>query len=716
MNLISSHFHNSTHFQCTIARGSREIYGRLLIQSSPLIRDRQRFIKKSDRHFRRSDESAYSIVPSNMSSRLSVSTHQTRDRPSTIVERDMVYHHLSFEDDLFTSRVYKRNYRFPLLLKAKERGSSGTPSSTNVAKAVSGLDARIPSNSEELGPSLILGNHDHPGSDSSSKGRLLPHGMLILDTDQKKLAARYETYQLPKINVTCPLDEFKSKSTTRPYPGRWPKAHEGYLTVPFPDAIKWQNIEGHESDRLVKSRSYLPLAHRHLATVNDNFTRSRILNHRSKILVIACKKGDHVRVKELSDLGCNIHTQGTFPADFGFRAIHGAAMGGHHGIMQFLIQKGASMEDRTTLSGSTPLHLATQLGSIRVIELLLKSGALVATPNDLGEQPIHLAAKSGQVDVLRVLVNNGARLDCADDRGYQPLHHAVESSLTPEVIKILVLMGAEIDARPTGPFGDQPLDIACRRDNVAAVHVLLALGAGDGDQYESALYSAIKHGSLSSIKGLLGYGKILDGLDPKWIVAMKLLLSRLNLKLRSGTASANVTSLLAECSIQFASRDNVFDSRSKHTSLAECLFHAFPEDPNATNEWGYTALGEAIGERKRELSLCLLDTGARLLWKTDEYVMELQMMADRWLDKNFCHVSMRTLHEQISITQHNHRVLHNTVDDIRALGLRCFGRHVQARNGNVKRDRLLLSCPFLQSCDPREFKNGFNESGRLCEY
>ncbi len=63
----------------------------------------------------KSDESALSIVPSNMSSRLSMSTDQTGRRDSISSNTSMVYRRLSFEDDLFTATVYKRNYRSPRL-------------------------------------------------------------------------------------------------------------------------------------------------------------------------------------------------------------------------------------------------------------------------------------------------------------------------------------------------------------------------------------------------------------------------------------------------------------------------------------------------------------------------------------------------------------------------------------------------------------------------
>ena len=59
----------------------------------------------------KSDESAFSIVPSRLSSRFSGSTSHTSRPGSTVSDTNLEYHPLSFDDDLFTARVYKRNYR-----------------------------------------------------------------------------------------------------------------------------------------------------------------------------------------------------------------------------------------------------------------------------------------------------------------------------------------------------------------------------------------------------------------------------------------------------------------------------------------------------------------------------------------------------------------------------------------------------------------------------
>ena len=67
-------------------------------------------LRNARKQFQKSDESAYSIVPSRMSSRLSTSTRQ-----SLSSDDNMSYRRLSCENDLFTAKVYKRSYRTPLI-------------------------------------------------------------------------------------------------------------------------------------------------------------------------------------------------------------------------------------------------------------------------------------------------------------------------------------------------------------------------------------------------------------------------------------------------------------------------------------------------------------------------------------------------------------------------------------------------------------------------
>lgn len=89
--------------------------------ASPTIHETNEMIRTARKQFQKSDESAFSIVPSRMSSRRSTSTKQTWDGENLNNDGNMSYRQLSFENDLFTAKVYKRSYRTPLIQRLFRR-------------------------------------------------------------------------------------------------------------------------------------------------------------------------------------------------------------------------------------------------------------------------------------------------------------------------------------------------------------------------------------------------------------------------------------------------------------------------------------------------------------------------------------------------------------------------------------------------------------------
>ena len=82
----------------------------LQVLKLPTLEDQNKLLQESGHIFQDSDESAYSIVPSRRSS--SIQSCNARD---SVEITDLVYQRLSFEEDLFAGRVYKRRYGDPLI-------------------------------------------------------------------------------------------------------------------------------------------------------------------------------------------------------------------------------------------------------------------------------------------------------------------------------------------------------------------------------------------------------------------------------------------------------------------------------------------------------------------------------------------------------------------------------------------------------------------------
>ena len=111
--------------------------------TSPTIQETNEMLRNAQKQFQKSDESAYSIVPSRMSSRLSTSTRQ-----SLSSDENMSYRRLSCENDLFTARVYKRSYRTPLIRRLFRRKVESDSDTATITGPEGALRSRSPDTEE----------------------------------------------------------------------------------------------------------------------------------------------------------------------------------------------------------------------------------------------------------------------------------------------------------------------------------------------------------------------------------------------------------------------------------------------------------------------------------------------------------------------------------------------------------------------------------------
>jgi ankyrin repeat protein len=109
-------------------------------------------------------------------------------------------------------------------------------------------------------------------------------------------------------------------------------------------------------------------------------------------LILASQAGSNDIVKELLAAGSNIHHR-----SHAGTAIVIAAQEGHKDVLETLIKACASVNDVSTDSNDTPLHLV--LKHIRernhlktLVQLLVKAKANINPKNDEGETPLSLAS------------------------------------------------------------------------------------------------------------------------------------------------------------------------------------------------------------------------------------------------------------------------------------------------------------------------------------
>ncbi len=130
---------------------------------------------------------------------------------------------------------------------------------------------------------------------------------------------------------------------------------------------------------------------------------SELTNKRYQELFLEAAEGGCVEmVAFLLTNGARINE----PDEFGKTALYYAVARGHLEATVFLLSEGALIEDRSLL------HAAAMGGNIRIVDLLLRSGAEInSLHRDDGRTPLEYAARNGQVEAVQFLIGSGAHLE-----------------------------------------------------------------------------------------------------------------------------------------------------------------------------------------------------------------------------------------------------------------------------------------------------------------
>ncbi|XP_055299666.1 transient receptor potential cation channel subfamily A member 1 isoform X2 [Sitodiplosis mosellana] len=126
-------------------------------------------------------------------------------------------------------------------------------------------------------------------------------------------------------------------------------------------------------------------------------------------------------------------------------ALHFAARYGRYNTVRQLLdsEKGTFIINESDGEGLTPLHIASQQGHTRVVQLFLNRGALLHRDHN-GRTPLHLAAASGYTQTIELLHSvHSHLLDQIDKDGNTPLHLATIEN-KPNAISLLLSMNCKM--------------------------------------------------------------------------------------------------------------------------------------------------------------------------------------------------------------------------------------------------------------------------------
>jgi ankyrin repeat protein len=134
----------------------------------------------------------------------------------------------------------------------------------------------------------------------------------------------------------------------------------------------------------------------------------------------------------------------------------------HPRIASLLISHGANLN--ATNANGGPLHAATQMEDLEVINLLIKAGANInLRSSHFHATPLHSTRWNKSSTAANLLLSNGANVNLVDSMGKNPLH----SCENYEVIKLLIHHGANVEKKDNK--GYTPLHwFATRRQSVEA--------------------------------------------------------------------------------------------------------------------------------------------------------------------------------------------------------------------------------------------------------
>ena len=211
------------------------------------------------------------------------------------------------------------------------------------------------------------------------------------------------------------------------------------------------------------------------------------------------------------------------------RSLFRATQVGDVKLAEILIARGADVNPKTN-TGNTPLHSAALKGDIKMANLLILKGADVNAKDKYGLTAVsrallsdgggrlmidllvskgakvpelHLAAHRGDIDKIRSSLEKGTKIDLRDKAMHTPLFYAASAGQI-NVVDLLISKGADVNAKDSRG-GETPLFYAGDAGWKNVVELLIAKGAdinARGAQRSSALESAAWLGR-SDVAGLL---------------------------------------------------------------------------------------------------------------------------------------------------------------------------------------------------------------------
>jgi ankyrin repeat protein len=165
------------------------------------------------------------------------------------------------------------------------------------------------------------------------------------------------------------------------------------------------------------------------------------------------------------------------PSRNGYTLLQAAAASGNHDLYRFLVgEELLTKENYYSKHGRTLLQAACESKNLDMVEeiLALQPSAInIPASNNGGKTALQIAAAVGSIDIVQMLLKDGAQInaDPALYRGRTALQAAAEVANLDMCI-LLLSMGADVNALPSDHNGLTALQAACKSSDIELVKYL----------------------------------------------------------------------------------------------------------------------------------------------------------------------------------------------------------------------------------------------------
>ena len=335
---------------------------------------------------------------------------------------------------------------------------------------------------------------------------------------------------------------------------------------------------------------------------SDGSKRSAVVLPSS--MTAAIQAGDTHAVKEIIAKGANLNE-----CKDGYSPIHTAARLGKEDIIDVLVRSGAIIDLPTAaVEKYTALHIAAYNGRLEIARLLVQLGAQVDLRCENGRTALRLAAAEGYANIAEFLISQGADPNTQDSVAATPLH-AAASLNRKSAVSVLVNAGADITLEDN--HGCTPIHEALKRKDVELLKLVLSKNPSAINQLsaEPPLTVACKLQSYEVAKFLLAEMKANPNVQNKEHLTPLALASLLeNISLMELLVQHGADPFLV--SPHFGSVLHITAREGKLNATKKLLEFNVPCDLRDNDN--YTPLRDAILKGQHETAEALLKAGASI--------------------------------------------------------------------------------------------------------